>query len=1177
MTMTNFRLPSGVYVDMVAIAATDEAQFVSEYPTFQTAQGTEGRRGSAHGSWTSHTPQVPHHNDPLGHNTPVTKPAAAGGRKHYPKAQLKEPRPNQCLPLVSVSIDMQVNCTIAKTKLVQTFANYGSISIPEAWYSFPLYDGATVTAFRCEVGEDRVLEGKVKPKGEAQDEFKRAIKKQEAAALVEEMTPDVFQTTIGNIKPRSTVRIDITYVEELHIDLSGDGILVTIPTSVAPRYGTPPAGYTANSIVKDAGLSLVVSVASPDLKNNIVCRSGHGISIEYENISHIPEAASFEALAELQNQSDSDLVPNHAIVRLSDSQVAMDRDFVLLIPSSDQGLLRTRALLAPSNGSKHAAMMVTLSPNELFSDLQASMDEFDGEILFLADRSGSMTGSKIEGLRDALMVFLKSLPSRCKFNIYSFGTHVTSVWRRSILYNDSTVQQALDHVSNFEADFGGTEVLKALTKAVGDRRSTGTSSTQLILLTDGEIWGADKTIEFVRKKTSEAEGQLRFFSLGIGNRVSHQLIQGIGFLGGGFGEAVTVDAHGKWKEAVIRILRGAIMPKSWSYSISLGGEWKEKLLEMDDILPEYAQRDTSETLYRIPGAVSPWFTRAPRTIPSLHHFDQQSVYFLLDSTSDVLPEHVMITACSQYGGTKTATVAVTKALTNNETIRHLAAKAIVRDLESQDTSAGHFSKHLRKKAESLCQTYSITSKWTSFVAVNHLQQSAEPQRVGITVYKAPLAELDLLTRPAVIQAGANLPQMDLQASEAFPQHLQTGLLPPISSSPLPRLCLAPRGPSSASVRRLQQSERFVGGSSDDELSPVRFVGGAGPGDSLRPERDNSAEGQDTIFIAVRGESHMLSMSCPMDCGSTKEQDSVVDPHPGPGMEGKSIVNAAAPAAAPVRYCKGTSRIRWDGPNDDPRSIDWADIVRCQQADGLFDLDKILENRMAQDFCHGMREALRRRLEMHMEISVVERLVDTAMALSYLRAHFYSERALWCLLAQKAEGRLAAHFDPKHWSRRDVLSAMTDSALVHAHYARWSKEIEGDSNLESEPIHGCCDVCNLHDETVLSSARHDGRLAKCSFPECGVFVSYGDEFWAHAFEQDHILSSCESARDRYREAAAKAWEAEACRGGQKPKSIENQGNQDQSTTSFKGTKRMRTPNDYDDEVAGVYERRVTKRF
>jgi hypothetical protein len=50
------------------------------------------------------------------------------------------------------------------------------------------------------------------------------------------------------------------------------------------------------------------------------------------------------------------------------------------------------------------------------------------EVVFLCDRSGSMSdGNKMANLKEALQVFLKSLPVGVKFNICSFGTNYTTL------------------------------------------------------------------------------------------------------------------------------------------------------------------------------------------------------------------------------------------------------------------------------------------------------------------------------------------------------------------------------------------------------------------------------------------------------------------------------------------------------------------------------------------------------------------------------------------------------------------------------------------------------------------------------------------------------------------------------------------------------------------------------
>ncbi|POS78617.1 von Willebrand domain-containing protein [Diaporthe helianthi] len=287
---------------------------------------------------------------------------------------------------------MQVDHSTPMTKLLQTFKNPGSTSIPEACCPFPLYDDATITAFRCDVGEEKVLEGTVKP-------AEVARQKQEAAALAEQLTPEVFQTT-----RKSTLQ--------------------------RPR------------------LEVVVNVTSSSAEKPITYRSSHSIETEYNETAQVSGDDDIEDLAAPESQSGTAANSQRATVRMSETS-AMEKDVILFISSPD-------------------------GFTKLFSDLRESMGELDVEVLFLTYRSASMRRAKMEELGNALLVFVKSFPPKC---------------------SESTVQHALDHLSTFQADFVGTEVLKALKKAVADRQSAEVSSTQVILLTASEIWQAEEITE----------------------------------------------------------------------------------------------------------------------------------------------------------------------------------------------------------------------------------------------------------------------------------------------------------------------------------------------------------------------------------------------------------------------------------------------------------------------------------------------------------------------------------------------------------------------------------------------------------------------------------------------------------------------------------------------------------
>ena len=67
------------------------------------------------------------------------------------------------------------------------------------------------------------------------------------------------------------------------------------------------------------------------------------------------------------------------------------------------------------------------------------MDHTFAEYVFILDRSGSMSGARMENAKNALIFFLKSLPYNSKFNVISFGSSYTPLFPASVDYNSGNL------------------------------------------------------------------------------------------------------------------------------------------------------------------------------------------------------------------------------------------------------------------------------------------------------------------------------------------------------------------------------------------------------------------------------------------------------------------------------------------------------------------------------------------------------------------------------------------------------------------------------------------------------------------------------------------------------------------------------------------------------------------
>ncbi|XP_065573320.1 von Willebrand factor A domain-containing protein 5A-like [Artemia franciscana] len=247
-----------------------------------------------------------------------------------------------------------------------------------------------------------------------------------------------------------------------------------------------------------------------------------------------------------------------ANINAIEEKVKMNEDLVFLIQVEDSH--KPRLITEKSEDGTYAAM-ITLVPS---IDVKTQKTE----LVFLIDRSGSMQGESISQAKEALLIFLQSLPLDCYFNIIGFGSTYTSLFPKSVQYTEDSLRAAKEHVKGLGANLGGTEIYAPL-DFVFKLPAVEGYLRQIFVLTDGEVSNTERVLSLVRSFSSKN----RVFALGLGRSASHHLVGGIARLGGGTAAFATVSEE--LRKKVMNQLKNALQPSFTDISIILQSDGKE--------------------------------------------------------------------------------------------------------------------------------------------------------------------------------------------------------------------------------------------------------------------------------------------------------------------------------------------------------------------------------------------------------------------------------------------------------------------------------------------------------------------------------------------------------------------------------------------------------------------------
>ncbi|KAF2731039.1 hypothetical protein EJ04DRAFT_584404 [Polyplosphaeria fusca] len=931
------------------------------------------------------------------------------------------------LPQVNLDAHTTVFSTASKTVLKQTFVNTSKTKpLGEVRYAFPIFDGVSVVDFVCQIG-DRTIYGLVKEKAEARRTYKEAKERGENAALLEQLpnAADVFTTSVSNVPEASAVQVTITYIQELKHDAEVDGIRLTLPTSIAPRYGAYPGELMDNfsSFVDDSGgISLTVDVSMAEsVPIKKVISPSHPIEVSLGSLS--------------TSSVDEDPSTSQASATLSLGTAELEKDFVLQIVAKDVGIPQAILETHPTKLNQRA-LMTTLVP-------KFNLKSQKPEIIFIADRSGSM-GGNIPTLIAALQVFLKSIPIGCMFNILSFGSNHEFLWSESKLYGQDTLAESIRYVNKFAADFGGTETFAAVRACVENRQTA--MPTELVLLTDGDIWSQDELFKYIEKNT--AKGDVRVFPIGIGGGVSSALIEGVARAGRGFAQMVANNE--KLDSKIVRMLKGALTPHIKDYQLevkyeddtvdSVADSLRVKLNfdEDDKDMQEqdrYPLRNKPISLYDenakeehpkanepkdpfagLPKLDRPKILQTPKEIPPLFPFNRTCVYLLLSpSTSALKPKAIVLRGTAPEGPLE---LEIPVQLRDGEMIHQLAARKATQELEEgrgwisgakvehgqlvKNKHPAQYEALLKREAVRLGVEFQVGGKHCSFVAVEANEAEIASQRERALERSVNRAE-----------AGDDEWDMVEESAGEYEEPVQpiigeVGFAAARSPSAPMSACTQPAAPLSANV----PSSRYASMSHLVFRADRRFVP---PLLSLTNPNSHPPTALPSASTAAVAETAHVSEEA--ECEEDDDEDmgyglfdgNSDDEHPASSDSGRGAI-------------KFLRAVENDDDDDDEakeekeeETLKPADLlpwlIRLQAFNGTWPAGKIPYSTMK--ISPESAKAVLRRLERkrgEAERDVVPTVLATAIVVVFLEQRMAGEEEVWELVVEKARGWLEESVD-----------------------------------------------------------------------------------------------------------------------------------------------------------------------
>ena len=438
----------------------------------------------------------------------------------------------------------KVNELFATTELTQYFTNELKDSI-ELTILFPIKEEIDLSKFVVSI-DDKTVISKVMPKEKAEEKYNDSIASGNVGIYSSyQDNQNSYSVNIGNIKPNQKIKLNTVFIQMIGTqDMSYEfNIMEKYPSFHYKELNKEKSrNKIINANIEIETQSKITRLIAPFLdeqaKKNSTYEVQYNQDYKKAKIKYIKNPDNISNI-NMNNPNDFSGKVNTPTFYSSFCILFRTENInkPILYYQYNPELKETAYSINYVYTSKNMKEIpIPEKPDEDINISYASkyednlINETPGLFIFLIDQSGSMRGNSIDLVKQALLLFIQSLPVNSYFQLIGFGTNFKKYNEEPVIYNKENVEKIINIINSLRADLGGTNISSPLSAIYNDNNYSKINlSKNIFLLTDGQVHDREQCINLITTNSSK----FRIHALGIGTDFDKILIERCGKLGKG--------------------------------------------------------------------------------------------------------------------------------------------------------------------------------------------------------------------------------------------------------------------------------------------------------------------------------------------------------------------------------------------------------------------------------------------------------------------------------------------------------------------------------------------------------------------------------------------------------------------------------------------------------------------